>query len=267
MSLSRMSIGLAGAVLLLASTGVAVAETVSTRPDLMALFKAEGVTGTFVLLDVAEERMTIVNDKRAERRYTPASTFKIANSLIALDTGAVTDVDEVIPYGGKPQMVKAWERDMSLREAIAVSNVAVYQEVARRVGLARMTAMLEQLGYGDCNPGTVVDRFWLDGPLAISAIEQTRFVAALATNTLQLSARSQALVREIMPFEEIGGARLYGKTGWLFGKNPQLGWYTGWVERDGAIRAFALNIDMTGSEQAKLRIPLAKAFLGKLGAL
>ncbi len=267
MSLSRLSVGLTGAVLLLASTGFAVAEIVSTRPDLTALFKAEGVTGTFVLLDVVEEHMTVVNAERAERRYPPASTFKIANSLIALETGAVADVDEVIPYGGKPQMIKAWERDMSLREAIVVSNVAVYQEVARRIGLDRMTEMLEQLGYGSCNPGKVVDRFWLDGPLEVNAIEQTRFVATLASNSLPLSARSQVLVREVMPFEEINGARLYGKTGWLFGREPQLGWYTGWVERKSAIRAFALNIDMAAPEQAKLRIPLAKAFLEKLGAL
>jgi beta-lactamase class D len=62
---------------------------------------------------------------RAERRMRPASTFKIVNSLIALETGAVKDENEIIPYGGKPQPIKAWEHDMSMRDAIRISNVAI----------------------------------------------------------------------------------------------------------------------------------------------
>ena len=47
-------------------------------------------------------------------------------------------VDEVLPYGGKPQPRKEWERDMGLREAIKMSNVPIYQELARRIGIVRM---------------------------------------------------------------------------------------------------------------------------------
>ncbi len=65
----------------------------------------------------------------------PASTFKIANTLIGLDQGAAKDVHEVVGFRGQPQPVKEWERDMSLRDAIAMSNVAIYQALARRVGL------------------------------------------------------------------------------------------------------------------------------------
>src|SRR6185295_19637139 len=117
------------------------------------------------------------------------------NSLIALETGVVKDESEAVPYGGKPQPIKAWEKDMGLRDAIKISNVPVYQEIARRVGLARYDAWLARLDYGNRQTGTVVDRFWLDGPLAISAVEQTKFVARLAQGTLPASARSQAIVR------------------------------------------------------------------------
>ena len=71
---------------------------------------------------------------------------KVANSLIGLSTGAVRSADEVLPYGGKPQRFKAWEHDMSLRDAIKASNVPVYQELARRIGLERMRANVSRLG-------------------------------------------------------------------------------------------------------------------------
>ncbi|ABS64623.1 Beta-lactamase [Parvibaculum lavamentivorans DS-1] len=264
MGLALLRAGLA-ATLLFAVAGNAAA---GERTDLETLFEAEGVNGTFVLFDVEKDELTAVDAERAERRFPPASTFKIANSLIALETGAVADVDEVLPYGGKPQPFKQWERDMSLRKAIAVSNVPVYQEVARRIGLERMKEMLSKLDYGNRDPGTVVDRFWLDGPLEISANEQARFVTALATNTLPLSNRSQEMVREILLMEEIGGAKLYGKTGWLFHDDEvDIGWFVGWVEREGKIYSFALNIDMDDKEQVGLRVPLAKKLLRELDVL
>ena len=144
--------------------GAAQAEDMQERPDLVSVFQEQGLAGTFVLFEAAADRMTVVDRQRAETRYAPASTFKIANSLIALETGVVQDENEIVPYGGKPQPIKAWEKDMSLREAIKVSNVPVYQEIARRVGLARYEHWLARLDYGNRQPGAVVDRFWLDGP-------------------------------------------------------------------------------------------------------
>lgn len=90
------------------------------------LFGAAGVKGTFVLYDVQRQRYVGHDRERAETRFVPASTYKVANSLIGLSTGAVRSADEVLPYGGKPQRFKAWEHDMSLRDAIEASNVPVY---------------------------------------------------------------------------------------------------------------------------------------------
>jgi beta-lactamase class D len=104
-------------------------------PELERFFSDKGVQGTFALLDPATDTVIVSNEARAKQRFTPASTFKIANSLLGLDTAAVKSVDEVLPYGGKPQPFKAWERDMNLRDAIKASNVPIYQELARRIGL------------------------------------------------------------------------------------------------------------------------------------
>ena len=250
--------------LLLALIAVAVVE----RPDLAAVFAEQGTPGTFVLYDASAGRLTVVDRTRAARRYVPASTFKIANSLIALETGAVKDEREVIPYGGKPQPFPQWERDMDMRDAIRVSNVPVYQEIARRIGRERMKAQLDRLGYGNRRIGTVVDRFWLDGPLRISALEQARFVARLAQGKLPLSERSQRVVRDILRLEEKDGAALFGKTGWASGPTPpQIGWWVGWVEREGRVYSFALNIDMASADDTPKRNAIGRSLLARLGVL
>lgn len=238
-------------------------ETV-VRDDLAGLFSAEGVVGTIAVFDPAADRLTVVDAARAARRFVPASTFKIANSLIALETGVVADENEIIPYGGKPQWMKAWEKDMSMREAIVLSALPHYQELARRIGLERYRDWLARLDYGNRRSGKVVDRFWLDGPLEISAIEQARFVARLAAGTLPASARSQAIVRDILRLESRDGRTLFAKTGWKAGGRP-IGWWTGWVERAGAITAFSLNIDMTKIEMAPKRLVVGRAVLASLG--
>lgn len=229
------------------------------------LFEQEGASGTFVVYDVAADAYTVHDRKRASTRFIPASTFKIPNTLIALANGAVADVDEVVPYGGKPVARPEWARDMGLREAIRISNVPVYQEVARRVGLDRMRSDLVRMKYGNMQAGTVVDRFWLDGPLAISAVEQTAFLTRLAQGQLPFSNVAMAAVREIC--RQDGPAELYAKTGW--GKRPgqpDIGWWVGWVRKDGKVYAFALNVDMPADGQDR-RVALGRGALGVLGLL
>jgi beta-lactamase class D len=128
------------------------------RADLDAIFAENGVAGTFVLYDVATDHLTLINAKRAERRFVPASTFKIANTIIALETGVVKDENEIIPYGGQPQPFKTWEKDMSMREAIALSAVPIYQELARRIGLERYREWLPRLDFGNRQTGMIVTR-------------------------------------------------------------------------------------------------------------
>lgn len=66
-------------------------------PAVAAVFAKTGLKGTFVLYDVGKNEFSGYDRRRAETRYVPASTFKIPNSLIALEYGAVADVDEPLP--------------------------------------------------------------------------------------------------------------------------------------------------------------------------
>lgn len=238
------------------------------RPEVSALFESAGVAGTFVLYDRESGRMTGHDRARAETRFLPASTFKIPNSVIGLSVGAVADVDEPLPYGGGPQMVKAWEKDMGLREAIKVSNVPVYQELARRIGPERMRAEIRRMGYGNGEIGSQVDLFWLEGPLKISAVEQVLFLSRLAGGELPQSREAQARVREILLVESGPGWSLYAKTGAAMRVQPGIGWWVGWVEKGGRIYPFALNMDLNDFDaDGPKRMTLARAALKASGIL
>ena len=226
------------------------------------LFENEKVQGTFVLYDVKKEKFVGCNEARAHTRYVPASTFKIANSILGLWSGAVADIDSILPYRGDANpFVASWKRDMGLREAIAMSNVPIYQELARRIGLERMREGVAKLGYGNQNIGTKVERFWLDGPLEISALEQVLFLAKLADKTLPFSEKILQSVQNILLLEEKSGIKLYGKTGWQNAPFEGVGWFVGWVESEKETYTFALNIDMRNASDAPKRVSMAKEAL------
>lgn len=237
------------------------------RDDLQEAFREAGVRGTFALFDVKQGRTTVVDLQRAEQRLIPASTFKIPHSLIALETRVVEDADEVIPYGGQPQPFPEWEQDMNLRDAVRTSNVPVFQTLARRIGAERERRWVNRLHYGDRETGAVVDRFWLDGPLEISAVEQTRFLSRLARQQLPASKHNQLTVRDLLKVEEKDGYALFAKTGWGMSTEPGIGWWVGWVERGGSLHTFALNIDIEADGDTAERVPLARTLLQALDVL
>ena len=246
----------------------AFADEIIQRDDLRDVLARNGVDGAFAGYDEQKGRLFLVNGARAQQRFSPASTFKIANSLIALETGVVRDENQIIPYrSDDPPFMQEWTRDMSMREAIKLSNVPIYQELALRIGLTRYHEWLGRLSYGNGETGATLERFWLDGSLKISAVEEAHFVAALAQRKLPLSSRSQEIVRDILKYESIGDYTIYAKTGWCRASQPQIGWWVGWVERGGRIFAFALNIDITNLKNLDKRIPIARAILSKLDVL
>jgi len=238
------------------------------EPAVAALFRQAGVQGTFVLLEESSGSLRGTGRARAAQRFSPASTFKIPNSLIGLSLGAVSSVDEVIPYTGDPNpLIPEWLEPMGLRRAIRVSNVPIYQELARRIGLVPMQEAVQRLGYGNGQVGTDVTNFWLRGPLAISAVEQTQFLARLAHGRLPFPAEAQRQVVEITRLDGGPGWSLHAKTGWQNGPGAGVGWWVGWVQRGPRITPFALNIDMAGPADAAKREQLGRASLRSLGIL
>lgn len=235
-------------------------------PEIGKLFEKAGIRGTFVLSRPDQNAFYGYNQQRAEQRFLPASTFKIPNSLIAFETGVVKDEEQIFPYGGQPVWSKAWAQDMNIREAIAVSNVPVYQEIARRIGLERMKHFVQESHYGNADIGTKVDDFWLAGPLKISAIEQVRFLDALMAGKVPFSAQSIQHLHNIMPAEQGEKGKLFFKTGWT-GRSlqPKTGWLVGWVESGGKTYTFALNMEVDQDTDLQQRLSLGKEAMKVLG--
>ena len=244
------------------------------RPDWARFFQAEGGTGTFVLLDAQTGQTQRLDPERAARRYLPASTFKVYNALVALQTGVVTDPDSVFVWDGVEREVAAWNRDHTLRTGMESSTVWLYQRVARRVGRDRYLAAFARQPCGNGVVGPDVDLFWLDNSLRISADEQARFVDGLRRGALAFRPGVQDTVRAILPvLAEGAGGRLVGKTG--LGRQPDgtpLGWIAGWVERDGRAAAFAMNVEPDPAapreiEMVPARLRIVRAVLAEAGWL
>lgn len=266
MTLNKMKKLMAQAFLVMASGYVSATEWVNSA-EIEQLFAEAEVTGTFVLYDVAENTFSGFDKDRAETQFLPASTFKIPNTLIGLSVGAVQSIDEILPYGGGPQPFPSWEKDMSLRDAIKISNVPVYKELARRITLEKMAPNVNVINYGNNDIGTVIDNFWLVGPLKISAVEQTVFLAKLAQKKLPFPVPFQEKVHEIVLLEQTEAWSLYGKTGWADEPDPDIGWWVGWVVKEDKIYSFALNVDVLSSSDADKRIQLGRESLKISGVL
>ncbi len=163
---------------------------------------------------------------RANYPYIPASTFKMLNALIGLQHHKV-HTTEVFKWDGQKRSFAAWEKDMTLGQAIQASAVPVYQELARRIGLDLMQQEIHRVGFGNQQIGQQVDNFWLVGPLKITPEQEAKFVYQLATEQLPFDTTVQKQVKEMLFIEHRGDTKLYAKSGWGMDVQPQVGWYTG----------------------------------------
>jgi beta-lactamase class D len=240
------------------------------RPDLAKLFADAGTAGTFVGYKVDDYLVISSDSDRSGEAKLPASTFKIPNSLIALETGVVGDPDkDFFKWDGVTRSIEAWNKDHTLRSAIAASAVPVYQEIARRIGEERMQKYVDLLDYGNRNIGGGIDQFWLTGDLRIDPVQQVDFVDRLRRGVLPVSKRAQDLVRDILPVTKVGDSVIRAKSGLLgaeIGK-PSLGWLVGWAEKGSANTVFALNLDVRAPRHIADRMTISQACLSAIGAI
>lgn len=192
-------------------------------------FEAEGVEGAAVF--AAGDRVYVHRSDRAGAGYLPASTFKITNTIVALETGVAPDLAFALRWDGTHHDIEDWNRDHTLATAFRYSVVWFYQEVARRIGAERMQQWLDRLDYGNRNIEGGIDRFWLGGGMRISPREQMAFVRRLERGELPIEARTRDLVREAMIVDETETRTLCGKTGWAIRVETPHGWFVGWEER------------------------------------
>jgi beta-lactamase class D len=237
------------------------------KKDWGTYFKASGVDGTFLFYDLKSDRYSGYNLNRLESAYLPASTYKIINSLIALESGVIKDENETLKWDGVDRAVKDWNRDHNLRSAFKYSAVWFYQEMARRVGQERMQKYVDATAYGNRNIKGGIDHFWLDGELRITPRQQIDFLVSLYQNKVPFSQRNIDIVKDIFIFEKTDNYILRGKTGWAgFGEEgkTQIGWFVGYIEREGRPYFFAMNIDIKEPKDAQSRVAITKKILSEM---
>lgn len=240
---------------------------VTVDDSLGKYFKENNVEGTFALFDNGTGDFTVYNLARyRDSAYLPASTFKIVNSLIGLQTGKIVNDSMVIQWDGIDRGRAECNKDLTMYDAFRLSCPPWYQELARRLGKDTMQQWLDTLAYGN-KKISAIDTFWLDNSLKIRPDEQLGLVKRLYFGQLPFHKINQDIVKRAMLFEDNPNYKLSYKTGWGFKENGNsLGWIIGWIEENKHPYFFVLNLE-TADKNADIRSIRLKILKGILQQL
>jgi beta-lactamase class D len=257
--------------------GSCTINNVKVDDSLKKYFTDNKMDGCFALYNNSTDNFTVYNLKRfRDSAYQPASTFKIVNSLIGLQTGVISSDSMIIKWDGVERRRPEWNKDLNMYNAFRVSSLPYYQEVARRIGKDRMEFWLDTLGYG-AGPkdtayriSTAIDSFWIDNSLVISPNEQLGLMKRLYFNQLPFFKANQETVKRAMLFESNADYRLGYKTGWGNNKNGNnIAWIVGWVEENNHPYFFVLNVESPdpAADIPAARMKILKGILEEMGFL
>lgn len=217
--------------------------TQNKYPAFQTILDSAGVHGAMLIFDEAQNTFFSNDFSWAAKGQLPASTFKIPNSLIALEIGIVENDSSLFKWDGQARWNRNWEQDLIFKEAFQLSCVPCYQEIARNIGPERMNDYLERFHYGKMQvDSSNIDLFWLEGASRITPFQQIDFLQRFFEKQLPISERTYLLMKKIMILEEQEGYRLSGKTGWSVTGETDNGWFVGFVEKGDSVFYFATNV-------------------------
>lgn len=230
-------------------SSVLSAQKIEERIELKKYFDEYGHDGCFVLYNLKQDSYLKYNSKRCAERFIPASTFKIFNSLVGLETGVVKNEFEVFKWDSVMRFYDKWNQDMDMENAFKYSAVWYYQELARRIGHEKMKKYIMDNHYGNEDISGGIDLFWLDGGIRISADEQIEILKKLYNNKLDFSQRTLDIVKRIMIYDQTKEYTIRAKTGWAVRVKDQVGWFIGYVEKGSDVYFFATNLQSKEPEE------------------
>lgn len=250
--------------------GCKIKTSTESRPDFKKFYDEYKVDGSFVLYDLKNNHYIFYNQAQYRTPFIPASTFKICNSLIGLETAVITDENFSLKWDSVIRPIASWNKDQDLHSAFKNSCVWYYQEVAKRIGGKRMKYWLNKSRYGNSDTSGGIDMFWLSGGLRISAAQQLDFLKKLQANELPFSKRSLDIVKKIMIVKDTNSCTIRAKTGWGFQDNQDIGWYVGYIETKTNTFFFVNCIQSNlpnNPHFVKARIEIFYKIVGELGLL
>ncbi len=238
-------------------------------------FSNHQVDGSITLYDYKSNQWLYSDSLDSKLETIPASTFKIINLLIALETGVIKDQFEVIKwvgttdtsvYGYRPNIY----RDMTVKEAFELSAGWVFIELSKRIGRSNYQDYLKRCEYGNAEVSEEPD-FWNFGPLLISPREQIEFLVKVYKGQLPFSQRNIDILKSVMTKTITEDYILRGKTGWGWYHRVDSGWWVGYIEKADNVHFFATRLQKKREDKNKnfqsARITITDEVLKELGIL
>ena len=213
-------------------------------PQFQNIIDSAFVEGAILIYDLENDKCYSNDFNWSKKGHLPASTFKITNSIIAIETGIVENDSILFKWDGEKKRLKNWEQDLILRDAFHYSCVPCYQEIATKIGVKNMKKYLDTLDYGNMDvDSNNINLFWLEGESRISQFQQIDFLRKFFESKLPISQRTETIMKRMMVIEENESYKLSGKTGWSIRNGNNNGWFVGYIETNNKTYFFATNIE------------------------
>lgn len=243
------------------------------RTDFKRYFDQCGVEGSTVIFDQTRNQWIVSDTTLVYTRNLPASTFKIINLLIFLETRTIPDENYIVKWPGATDTVKYGYRadiyhDISVKKAFEVSAGWAFIEVAKRIDRKVYKDYLSRCGYGNSDVSFNEADFWNFGPLGISPVEQVKVLKKLYDGKLPFSKRNMDMVKRVMITEQNTADTLRSKTGWTMADGINTGWWVGYLEKKGHTYFFATRLlqdrKNNRADFSRCRKDITKAILNDL---
>ena len=143
--------------------------------EIEKIFKNKEVEGTIIIESLNQKKTYVHNKFRADTFLSPASSFKIPHTLIALNEGVVSE-DSIITWDKVVSPVESCNNDQTLKSALKNSCIWCYQEFASKIESSKYKEYLKQMDYGNKVVGNDIKNFWVDESLKINAFDKIKFL-------------------------------------------------------------------------------------------
>lgn len=219
----------------------------NAQVNLAQPFEDCNIKGSITIYDLKERKWISSDINDSNQPSLPASTFKIINTLIALETGVVSSEEDIIKWPGSTDTIKYGYRpdiyhDISMKEAFKLSAGWAYVEMAKLIGKEQYKSYLKASHYGNVDLSVNDDDFWNFGNFAISPVNQIEILLAVYHETLPFKKSSFKILKEMMIETKTKAYTIRAKTGWTRDAGKDMGWWVGYVERQDHVYFFATRL-------------------------
>lgn len=234
-------------------------------------FLLEGREENFVLMDSTSNQVIFEIGESVNERISPCSTFKIVLSLIGFDTALLIDANTPTWHfqEGYDDFLEVWKSPQTPRSWMKYSCIWYSKVLVSQLGENRLQSYLDNFDYGNHDISGRLTEVWVNSSLEISPKEQASFIQKMLTGNLPVSDKAVQVTRDILFQEELSeGWKLFGKTGWggsikeIDSQEMEIGWFVGWIEKNGRTLPFAYNIKEKKINLSQ-RIPRVKELLAQ----